>query len=58
MRISHIVLAPLWEKADSHEIEDFLFKWEQILRNEDDRSIDIQLYVHELDSLVSFLMQC
>ena len=27
-----IALAPLWQKGDLHEIEDFLFKWEHILR--------------------------
>ena len=52
-----IALAPLWEKADFHEIEDFLFKWEQILRDEDDRSVNIRSYLDELDDLVNLLMQ-
>ena len=52
-----IALAPLWQKADFHEIEDFLFKWEHMLRNEDDTSADVQSYIQELDDLVTLLMQ-
>lgn len=52
-----IALAPLWQKADFHEIEDFLFKWEQTLRNTDNKNVNIQSYIQELDSLVTILMQ-
>ena len=52
-----IALAPLWQKADLHEIVDFLFKWEHILRSEEDASIDARSYIHELDDLVNLLMQ-
>lgn len=52
-----IALAPLWEKADLHEMEDFLLKWEYALRNEDNENIDdINLYIDELDNLVTMLM--
>lgn len=52
-----IALAPLWKRADFHEIEDFLFKWEQILRNEGNENIDINLYIKEFDNLTSKLMK-
>ena len=45
-----IALAPLWQKADFHEIEDFLFK-------DEDMSADIQSYIRELDDLTNLLMQ-
>jgi len=51
-----IALAPLWKKADFHEIEDFLFKWEHQLRGENGQSVDIQSYINELDTLVDNLM--
>lgn len=45
------------EKADFHEIEDFLIKWETPLRTENDEAINIDLYIDELDALISALMQ-
>lgn len=51
-----IALAPLWQKAEPHEIEDFLSKWEWALRKESDESIKAD-YVKELDNLVATLMQ-
>lgn len=51
-----IALAPLWKKTDFHEIEDFLFKWEHILRDDDSKNIDINLYIEELDNLTTKLM--
>lgn len=50
-----IALAPLWQKADFQEMEDFLYKWEYDLRNEDD--VDVQSYINELENLVTTLMQ-
>lgn len=52
-----IALAPLWKKADFHEIEDFLYKWEHLLRDEADEPVDVQSYIDELDSLVGELME-
>ena len=52
-----IALAPLWQKATFQEIEDFLSKWEQPLRNTDNKGVDVQSYVKELDSLVELLKQ-
>lgn len=52
-----IALAPLWQKADIHEIEEFLFKWEHILRNDEEMDADIRSYIKELGSLVDLLMQ-
>ncbi len=53
-----IALAPLWQKADFQEIEDFLFRWEQTLRSKDDKGIDVTAYVDELDNLVTRLKEC
>ena len=52
-----IALAPLWKKADFHEIEDFLYKWEHLLRDEADESVDVRSYIDELGSLVGELME-
>ena len=52
-----IALAPLWKKAGFHEMEDFLFKWEHILRKEENENIDISSYIKELDDFVTNLMQ-
>jgi hypothetical protein len=53
-----IALAPLWKRTDFHEIEDFLFKWEQVLRNnEGNENIDINLYIKELDNLTGKLIK-
>ena len=48
-----IALAPLWKFIDSHSLEDFLIKWEDILRNENDEEIIIDNYIQELDELVT-----
>ena len=50
-----IALAPLWKKADAHEIEDFLLSWEDKLRN--GGTADINLYITELEDLVTKLME-
>ncbi len=55
--VALIALAPLWKKTDFHEIGDFLFKWEHILRDSDSKNIDINLYIEELDNLTTKLMQ-
>ena len=49
-----IALAPLWKRADFREIEDFLFSWEDELRNGE--SADIDAYIAELDNLVTELI--
>lgn len=50
-----IALAPLWKNAEYHEIEDFLFKWE-VLRSANGEPVDEDLYIEELDTLVSNLI--
>ena len=52
-----IALAPLWKEATFHEIEDFLFKWEHILRCETNEPISISSYINELDNLVNNIME-
>ena len=52
-----IALAPLWKKADFHEIEDFLFNWERILRYDNNENININSYIKELGNLITNLMR-
>ena len=52
-----IALAPLWKASDFHEIEDFLFKWEHLLRYDTDETVDISGYINELSNLVNVLME-
>lgn len=51
-----IALAPLWQKADFQEIEDFLFKWECALRKENEDDLSVESYIEELDNLVTNLL--
>lgn len=51
-----IALAPLWKKANAHELEDFLCKWDNQLRSESNEAVDIDMYTDELDSMISALM--
>jgi len=51
-----IALAPLWQKADFHETEDFLFKWEYALRKENEDGLSAKSYIEELDNLVTNLL--
>lgn len=51
-----IALAPLWQKADFLEIEDFLFKWEYALRKENEDGLSAKSYIEELDNLVTNLL--
>ena len=51
-----IALAPLWQKADFHEIEDFLFKCEYSLRKENEDGLSAESYTEELDNLVTNLL--
>ena len=51
-----IALASLWQKADFHEIEDFLFKWEYALRKENEDGLSVEAYIEELDNLVTNLL--
>ena len=51
-----IALAPLWQKADFHEIEDFLLKWEYALRKENEDDLSAESYIEELDNLVTNLL--
>ncbi len=51
-----IALAPLWQKGDFHEIEDFLFKWEHSLRKNSDENVSIENFINELDGIVTVLI--
>lgn len=52
-----IALAPLWQKGDFHEIEDFLYKWEQELRGESSDNVNVDEYAEELSALVTQLRE-
>lgn len=51
-----IALSPLWQKADFHEIENFLWKWEHALRKGNEDHLTIKAYLDELDNLVKTLL--
>jgi len=51
-----IALAPLWQKADFYEIEDFLFKWEYELRKNEDNRVNVGAFINELDNMVTILI--
>ena len=52
-----IALAPLWQKGDVHEIEDFLYKWESVLRDQAPENFDASEYIGQLDRLITTLME-
>lgn len=47
-----LALAPYWKRIDKQELEDFLFKWDCILRRDSEEQADINAYIHELESLI------
>lgn len=51
-----IALAPLWQRADSHELDEFLFRWEHALRKDEDTEVDVNAYIDELSNFISRLM--
>ena len=51
-----IALAPLWKKGNFCELENFLFKWEHVFRKGNDNNLDPKVFIDELDSLVSNLL--
>lgn len=51
-----IALTPLWKKADFHEMEDFLFKWEHALRKGNEDGLSVKAYIEELGNLVDILL--
>ena len=52
-----LALAPLWNRADFHELEDFLIKWEDVFRRDNTEEIGNDSFVNELDSFVSRLCE-
>ncbi len=50
-----IAIAPLWQKSNSKEIEEFLFKWELVLRDKNTKDENIKTYIDELRNLIDKL---
>ena len=50
-----IAIAPLWQRANPKEIEEFWFKWESVLRDENTKDVDIKTYIDELRNLIDKL---
>ena len=50
-----IALAPLWKKCNFHKLENF-FNWERIFRKGNEDNIIPNLFVEELNVLVSNLL--
>ena len=51
-----IALAPLWQRSNFNQVEDFLYKWEHVFRKGNEGNIDPKLFADELDNLVSALL--
>ena len=51
-----IALAPLWQKLDGNIVGDFLYKWENVLRKDENTDQSIDDYIRELDELVDSAM--
>ena len=52
-----ISIAPLWQRSNPKEIEEFLFKWESVLRDENIKDADIHTYINEFQQAERFLKQ-
>ena len=50
-----IAIAPLWQKSNSKEIGEFLFKWELVLRDKNTKDEIIKTYIDELRNLIDKL---
>ena len=50
-----IAIAPLWQKSNSKEVEEFLFNWELILRDKNAKDENINTYIDELQNLIDKL---
>ena len=48
-----IAIAPLWNDDDAKEVGEFLFKWDEILRCNQENDIDIVLYINDLKRIIS-----
>lgn len=51
-----IALAPLWQRDDNHLVEDFLFKWDHLLRDGTTETCDIRQFIQELRAIVDTLL--
>lgn len=51
-----IALAPLWERCEPHEIDDFLFKWDCAFRRNEGEQVDEIAFIKELGDLVDMLL--
>ena len=52
-----IAIAPLWQNADFRSVEEFLFKWEHVLRDETSNTCEIKLFIKELEDFVDTLIK-
>ena len=50
-----IAIAPLWQKSNSKEIGEFLFKQELVLRDKNTKDEIIKTYIDELRNLIDKL---
>lgn len=52
-----IALAPLWKNLDFQVVEDFLIKWEDVLRHKIEDTESVSNYIYELDQLVDSVLK-
>ena len=48
-----IAIAPLWSNGDAKEIENFLSKWDKILRCNQENDVDIEAYIDDLKKIIN-----
>ena len=52
-----IALAPLWKRGYVHEVEEFLFMWDDFFRGSSNcQQLSVATYIEELESLVDKLL--
>lgn len=49
-----IALAPIWKDYQTQALDDFLYKWEFLLRKEHDEDVDVNDFINELKELVNY----
>lgn len=49
-----IALAPIWKDYSTQTLDDFLNKWEFLLRKDHDEEVDVNDFINELKELVNY----
>ena len=52
-----IALAPLWQRCEPHELDDFLFEWECAFRSGTEDDVDVNEFIQQLGTIVDSLAE-